>query len=172
MQGNSKNSKGNKATTYIKHKFNAVRRSSAETIVSDISGTLTRAISSTLVLLATISAVVIVHTHHKDFAKGIFGATLSKSTSPIAVWIVANSKKSLGMITFLPSILSAPTKDRVLISLVVFFLVFSLPVQEMWHYVSQSLLVLIYFRCRMMATRVSVIFAIIACVVFEIYTIH
>jgi len=127
--------------------------------ISDISGALTRSLSNPTVLLTALAVLAVVVTQSTIFeATGVIGKwTTANPENPLAIWIVANKTKFVGLLIALPTVLASPKHLQVLLAIASFFWVIVVPESTVYQYLFQSLALHAYFRVSHPSSRTVII---------------
>lgn len=107
---------------------------------------------------------------HKDFSNAAVGKLLSKSTSPLAKWLLANSAKFVGAVIFLPAVLSLKSSSRVPVILALVAWLYIAPAETIVGYSVMSVLFTVYFRALLLTTRLLAITILIGLVFAEYFS--
>jgi len=126
---------------------------------ADISSSLTSSLSKPTVLLAALAVLAVVVTNDTVFtATGFIGKwTTANPENPLAIWIVANKAKFMGLLIAAPTIFAAPKSLQVMLAIASFFWVMIVPESTVYQYVFQSLAMHTYFRVKHPDSRMLII---------------
>nr|QWC36480.1 ORF3 [Bemisia tabaci negevirus 1] len=115
--------------------------------IDDVVSVVTASVNKPTTLISLLFVSVIVYSHKDVFESGVIGQWLKDHRGTlIADWILSNSRKFLGMLTFLPSIIDIPKKTRTLAAFVSILWIYLLPAQDILEYILQAFALMIYFR--------------------------
>lgn len=138
---------------------------------SDITGVLTHSISDATFLFSSLLAVSIVYTHH-EFANGVIGKALTTSKNPIAVWILANTAKFLGLTLFVPTVTQLSPSVRTWAAVVIVVWTYLMPAESVFAYALLSGCLLVYFKAKFLPTRLFLLVTILILVSLEFFKIR
>jgi hypothetical protein len=133
-------------------------------VVDDLTTSVVRIISDPFAVLALFISGFFIYTHnHTD--NSLINTLILKlqgveNLKFLGDWLQANIDKFIGLAAFLPAVLAAPYRRRMLFGLVAFVWVFTVPEGTAMEFVFQSFAMLVFFSARHPATRFILVVAV------------